>query len=420
VITKGRPQLANPVTKQHFWNLTNQWYNLLPSKKVYTYDYYLQNSVGRSTQGVPMFFPHLTSEDLKFHKGKSSGEFIEISSTTVWPPYDSSTKQWNLKWDAFAANSLNTYVTSRLYWDADLDVDALMDEYYILFYGPASSQMKAFGQYSEAHLSDVLKDPIVIPTMREMLANARSVAGNTIYGHRIDLLIGMMNSVGTGTMEINSCQTLSSASTTYKLTADVSSTGTCFTIGNAGITLDCQGRSITFGTGGGSDVHGVFMPWNSGIYGTTIKNCKINYLGTSQSGIEAIHFSRSHNVLIANNIINTSASQSVWLIASNNINVTNNTIYSASSNVFALQEIWLGSISNNRFIANSGSAGYFYDVNNVSMNNNNLSSISSYGLNIVKGGNNTFIGNRFTSVTGTGLRQYSTSGNVFVNNVIQP
>lgn len=44
---------------------------------------------------------------------------------------------------------LNPWVLSRLWWDADQDVDALLGEYYRLFYGPAASQMKAFIEYCE-------------------------------------------------------------------------------------------------------------------------------------------------------------------------------------------------------------------------------------------------------------------------------
>lgn len=418
-ITKWRTWTADEETKQHYKDITNTWYNLLPSRKVYTYDYYLQNSVGGNTQGVPMFFPQLTSEDLKFLNGKSQGEIIEISSTSEWPPWEATTQQWNLKWDLFAANSFNTYVTSRLYWDADLDIDALLEEYYTLFYGPARAQMKAFVEYSEAHLIDSIQDPTIIPTMRQMLANARATAGNTVYGHRIDLLIGLMNSVGTGEEQINSCEVLTAASTTYKLTADVTSTETCFIIMNGGVTLDCQGHKITYGTGRGENVHGVYMPYTGGMYATTIKNCNIIYTGPAGGDTDAIQFSTSHGATFINNTINATGT-GIWLIASSDINVTGNRITSVSSVPFFTQEVYYGTVSNNRFSSNSGQGIYLYDAHNLTVTNNNASSVSSLGLNIVLGGNNTFINNRFTSVTGSGMSNYQDSGNIYINNTILP
>ena len=131
------------------------------------------------TQGLPAYFPHIIVDDLKDLETNSKGEFMEVYSN--WP-LD------NLEWDTFAATSFNIYVTAKAYWDTDLDVDALLNEYYTLYYGPASSQMKAFVEYSEANYISALEDPTVLRTMRSMLDNARSVAGNNIYGQRIDLL----------------------------------------------------------------------------------------------------------------------------------------------------------------------------------------------------------------------------------------
>ncbi|MBQ7680326.1 MAG: hypothetical protein IJT34_10820, partial [Butyrivibrio sp.] len=45
---------------------------------------------------------------------------------------------------------LNDYVHMHLLWDPDLDLNALLDEYYRLFYGPASKQMRAFWDSAKA------------------------------------------------------------------------------------------------------------------------------------------------------------------------------------------------------------------------------------------------------------------------------
>ena len=46
---------------------------------------------------------------------------------------------------------LNLYVEAQFLWNADQDVDRLLDEYYTLFYGPAAAEMKSFVDYGEAN-----------------------------------------------------------------------------------------------------------------------------------------------------------------------------------------------------------------------------------------------------------------------------
>src|SRR5262249_14937373 len=45
---------------------------------------------------------------------------------------------------AMATVFLNLYVRGRLYWDPDADVDAMLEEFYPKFYGPAAKPMAAY------------------------------------------------------------------------------------------------------------------------------------------------------------------------------------------------------------------------------------------------------------------------------------
>jgi hypothetical protein len=188
MLTRWRSNFAEPAYNAKYVDITNQWENWIASGsgEIYSYDYYLYNSPwSDGTQNVPAFFPHIIFSDLKnLKEHNSKGEFIEIYSQ--WP-LDSPTT-WEYP---FAATSFNVYMTARAYWDADQDVDALLEEYYTLYYGPASAQMKAFVEYSESHYNPSAAE---IQTMRQMLTNARATAGNTVYGQRIDSLIGLINS----------------------------------------------------------------------------------------------------------------------------------------------------------------------------------------------------------------------------------
>ena len=55
------------------------------------------------------------------------------------------------------------------------------------------------------------------------------------------------NMLGT---QLNSCANLTSENTTYSLTGNVSSTGTCFNVLAKNVTLDCQGYEINYSYSG--------------------------------------------------------------------------------------------------------------------------------------------------------------------------
>ena len=87
---------------------------------------------------------------------------------------------------------------------------------------------------------------------------------------------------------ITSCQTLSTANSTYTLINNVSSTGTCFTISEQNITLDCDGYAINYSTSGGADQYGVYSTYDY----TKIKNCIVEdgNLSTSNSYRYGVYF----------------------------------------------------------------------------------------------------------------------------------
>jgi hypothetical protein len=124
---------------------------------------------------MPVYLPHAIAEDLRSLKGVSQGEYIELSQG----PDDM---------QAPGFNHLNVYVTARYYWDTDQDVNALLDEYYRLFYGPAAKEMKAFVEYSETNWPAMRTTLETVDQTLALLAVAHQAAGNTTYGQRIDLV----------------------------------------------------------------------------------------------------------------------------------------------------------------------------------------------------------------------------------------
>jgi hypothetical protein len=170
----------DPAHRKRYLALREQWLAKIPSKKLWIWDYYLHGWTrggGGPWLATPAYFPRLIAEDFRSLKGISLGDHIEIYNNND-----------NAKdgFDAMAVNHLNTYVTARCLWDANLDVEALLEEYYEVFYGPAASEMKAFMEYAEANWMNTPKDAAVIDRLFELIEPALTAAGEgSVYHQRI-------------------------------------------------------------------------------------------------------------------------------------------------------------------------------------------------------------------------------------------
>lgn len=179
IICQARYGFHNPETRKRFENMVQAWTDKTPSGELSIFEYYLAGWPGRNDyDGVPVYYPRMIAQNLRFLKGKSKGDAIEV--------YRSRKKADTDLRDILYVSHLNIYTTARLYWNADLDVDALLEEYYSLHYGPAAREMKAFIEYSEANWPQMVKRPEPIDKATELLAAARKAAGDTIYGKRIE------------------------------------------------------------------------------------------------------------------------------------------------------------------------------------------------------------------------------------------
>ncbi len=119
--------------------------------------------------------------------------------------------------------------------------------------------------------------------------------------------------------DISTCGTLDQTGQIYTLTQNVSSSGTCFTITNPNIILDCQNYWITYSTGSGTPYYGVY----SNEVNTTIKNCNI-YSANRTIGYwysAGIQLQNAHNSTLINNYANTVSSQGIMLSGTNYSNL---------------------------------------------------------------------------------------------------
>ncbi len=130
MICRSRSSFADPLARAQADAVVAGWRKRTPN--IYVWEYYLFS--WPPMRGFPVFFPHLIASDLRRLKGVSRGEFIEAESAPGGTNHV----------DCPGMTHLDLYLTARLLWNADLDVDRTLEEYYTLFYGPARVPMKEF------------------------------------------------------------------------------------------------------------------------------------------------------------------------------------------------------------------------------------------------------------------------------------
>ena len=194
-IEKMSPNLVLIETRQRqsFWDeakrkehreLREAWMKKLGSGRYLTWDY---NINARPEQaGRPVFYTQQIASDLRELKGHTLGEMIEI--------YDHPAgKENNFGYDSLALEHLNLYVTARLWWDADQDLDALLADYFTSYYGPAATAMQAFAKFSEANWMHMGHDATKIGEAFTLLAAAQATADpHSPYGRRIQKIADLM------------------------------------------------------------------------------------------------------------------------------------------------------------------------------------------------------------------------------------
>lgn len=143
MICKSRGSFTKSSYHQTIQAAISKWQT--KTDNLYFWEYYLYS--WPPWRGLPVAFPHIIAKDLKSLKGISKGEFIE--SESVPPGGSKPGDPWgHINYPGMA--HLNLYVTAKCLWNADTDIDKLLDEYFTLFYGPAKKDMQKFWTYAEA------------------------------------------------------------------------------------------------------------------------------------------------------------------------------------------------------------------------------------------------------------------------------
>jgi len=183
------------------WMLPNQelefrsdWLSRIANKdQLLIWEYYIQNAFVFKLPPVPAIFTQLMRQSFSGLYDHAAGFVVEVG--------------WNSEAQRVKAgmvlarpgiSHLILYLHNRLCWDRNLDVPAVLDEYYRLFYGPAHAEMKEFFEFAESVwvrpevkqislVGGFLKQPDVVHYF-DILTRAKAKAGDTIHGKRIDFI----------------------------------------------------------------------------------------------------------------------------------------------------------------------------------------------------------------------------------------
>ncbi len=178
---------------QEFCKILDQWLKLSPH--LFIYEYYSIGGMGRANLPWPMV--HTMRSDIPYYRDRGVEGFYTQLSDNLWHRL-----------------GLNYYVAAKLCWNADLDVDALLADYFEKFYGPAAGPVKSafmameesmeawngcasYGLQGVAGLRAVgpkVFTPPVMERMGECLDQAERLAGgDTLVSARVAMARKMYN-----------------------------------------------------------------------------------------------------------------------------------------------------------------------------------------------------------------------------------
>jgi hypothetical protein len=173
-ITNGRPirELDNE-THEYTAELRRRWQAKTRNPLSVTLNYTPFTNRGEYR---PQYWPHVIARGLRDTAGEVWREDVWLASGKGGLHHP-------------GMSHLNPYIMSRLWWDTGQDVDALLEEYYRLFYGPAASEMKAFIEFCETNYAGLGSDGKAAAEALQLFDQAKAAAvPDSVFGRRIALV----------------------------------------------------------------------------------------------------------------------------------------------------------------------------------------------------------------------------------------
>ena len=149
--------------------------------------------VGNSNhRGGGVLMTRSIARDLRWRRGRSLGDWNEVGHRSIGPGEQGGRAIGRQTW-LLGMHHLNVYANARLLWDAEQDLDALLDDYYRKFFGSAAEQMRDAFDFAEANYIRGKGRPRLSLADRieltERMRAARDAAGDTVFARRIDYIL---------------------------------------------------------------------------------------------------------------------------------------------------------------------------------------------------------------------------------------
>ncbi|OGV47892.1 MAG: hypothetical protein A2017_02265 [Lentisphaerae bacterium GWF2_44_16] len=175
----------NPESLKERKDVVEEWLKKISSGSFYIWDYYLYHR-DKDMPGVPVVFLKLMQDEARELAGKCKGKFIEATRSQGKIAYP-------------GLNHLTYYIQSKLYWDVNLDMNKLLDEYCEKFHGPAKDEMKKFFTTAEeiwmrpearkiSKVGGFLKKEDVKKYFEILDAALKKAGENNVYARRISMI----------------------------------------------------------------------------------------------------------------------------------------------------------------------------------------------------------------------------------------
>lgn len=177
LLSAGRGPFYDATQRERTWAAVGQWGKLQPRRL-----YFCRYS-HHDLKLTPSFMPHLIDKDIKRMKAvRESGRaavggemdygFLPDGHPYIW---------WF---------GLNEYVRAKLLWNPDLDVDAVLDDFYMKSFGPSASipMKRFFTRLEELYMDDKERQVYELESLDlldSLLKEAASIANGSGYASRI-------------------------------------------------------------------------------------------------------------------------------------------------------------------------------------------------------------------------------------------
>ena len=131
----GMGNRASLSCKRKWKQLLDEWSST--GARLYVWEYWTSSRISRGVFGAPAVFPRQLKELYAMDAGRIRGRAIEL------PEKNGDGKTVN-GWADWIYDIQNLYAAGKLMWNLSEDIDAVMEEYYTKFFGPAAAPVKQF------------------------------------------------------------------------------------------------------------------------------------------------------------------------------------------------------------------------------------------------------------------------------------